>query len=156
VIADYTYLWWDVRPHPKLGTIEVRVFDQQTRVDDTIALAALALCLVHRYVSNFDEGKPLVEVPTELIDDNKIRAAIRGLEGEIVDLPHSRQAPALELAEALVEELEPDARDVGCEPELQGVRAIARGGTRACKQLEVLESEGMDGLIRHLAREVSA
>jgi glutamate---cysteine ligase / carboxylate-amine ligase len=155
VIADYTYLWWDVRPHPNLGTVEVRVFDQQTSLNDTISLAALALCLVHRYVSNFDEGKPLVEVPTELIDDNKVRAAIRGLEGEIVDLPHSRQAPALELAEELVDELEPDSRKVGCEEELQGVRAIARDGTRACKQLEVLERDGMEALIRHLAREVS-
>ncbi|HKG35481.1 MAG TPA: YbdK family carboxylate-amine ligase [Solirubrobacterales bacterium] len=155
-IPDYTYLWWDVRPHPNLGTIEIRVYDQQTRLEDTVSLAALAVCLVHRYVGNFDEGKPLVEVPTELIDDNKVRAALRGLEGELVDLPHSRQAPALELALGLVDELEPDAADLGCEEELGGVRAIATEGSRARKQLDVLEREGMDGLIRHLCREVTA
>ena len=47
-IADYTFLWWDVRPHPKLGTVETRIFDQQTRVEQTVALAALNVCLAHR------------------------------------------------------------------------------------------------------------
>ena len=90
-IPDYTYLWWDVRPHPNLGTVEVRAYDQQTRLEDTVALAALAICLVHRYAANFDDEKPLIEVPTELIDDNKVRAALRGIEGELVDLPRDRQ-----------------------------------------------------------------
>jgi carboxylate-amine ligase len=85
-IEDYTYLWWDVRPHPDLGTVEIRVFDQQTRLEDTIALASLAISLAHRYAANFDDEKPLVEVPTELIDDNKVRAALRGCAGALAGL----------------------------------------------------------------------
>jgi carboxylate-amine ligase len=149
-IEDYTYLWWDVRPHPNLGTVEIRVFDQQTRLQDTIALAALAICLVRRYVVNFDEGKPLIEVPTELIDDNKVRAALRGLEGELVDLPQSRRANASELAIELVEELEPEAEALGVVEELESVRALIAAGSSARKQLRLLEEEGMDGLIEHL------
>jgi carboxylate-amine ligase len=155
-IPDYTYLWWDVRPHPNLGTVELRVFDQQTRLEDTIALAALSVCLVHRYVDNFDAAKPLVAVPTELIDDNKVRAALRGLEGELVDLPHSRQAPAGQLADALVAELEPDARELGCEAELESVRAVIEAGSSARRQLAVLEREGAEGLLRHLCRQSQA
>ena len=77
-IEDYTYLWWDVRPHPNLGTVETRVFDQATRLEDTAAFAALTQSLSHRFAEMFDEGEPLVEAPYELIDDNKVRAAVRG------------------------------------------------------------------------------
>ena len=75
-IEDYTYLWWDVRPHPNLGTVETRIFDQQTRVEHTVALAALTVSPRARLCALFDDGEPLVEFPTELIDDNKIRAAL--------------------------------------------------------------------------------
>ena len=53
--SDYTYLWFDVRPHPNLGTVEVRVFDQQTRLEHTLALAAIVQALVHLYSSRFDQ-----------------------------------------------------------------------------------------------------
>jgi glutamate---cysteine ligase / carboxylate-amine ligase len=141
-IPDYTYLWWDVRPHPNLGTVEVRVFDQQTRLEDTVALAALTLCLVRRYSSNFDRGEALVEVPTELIDDNKVRAALRGLEGPLVDFPRSRQAPATELAASLIEEVAPEASELGCEAALDGVRQLIESGTGARRQLSILERSG--------------
>jgi glutamate---cysteine ligase / carboxylate-amine ligase len=157
VIPDYTYLWWDVRPHPNLGTVEVRAFDQQTRVEETVALAALSVCLVHRYASNFDAEKPLVEVPTELIDDNKVRASLRGLEGRLVDLPRSRQAAATELAREMVEELRSDARQLGCEGALDGVVKLIETGTGARRQLRTLEEEGgTDGLIRSLCAETVA
>ena len=80
-IHDYTYLWWDVRPHPNLGTVELRVFDQQTRVEHTIGFAALAQSLAHRLAARYDDGVPSVEHPWELIDDNKVRAALVGIEG---------------------------------------------------------------------------
>jgi glutamate---cysteine ligase / carboxylate-amine ligase len=142
VIPDYTYLWFDVRPHPRLGTVEVRVFDQQTRVENTIALAALVVALVHRYSALFDEQEPLVEVPTELIDDNKVRAALRGTDSELVDLPKPEQRPATEMADRLLEELREHAQQAGCETEMEGVRRLIEGGTGAHRQLEVLEERG--------------
>ena len=156
-IPDYTYLWWDVRPHPNLGTVEVRAFDQQTRLEDTISLAALSVCLVHRYASNFDAGEPLVEVPTELIDDNKVRASLHGLEGPLIDLPRSRQAAATELAHETIEELRPDARQLGCEDALDGLLKLIEAGTGARRQLRTLEEEGgTEGLIRRLCKETEA
>jgi glutamate---cysteine ligase / carboxylate-amine ligase len=155
-IPDYTYLWWDVRPHPNLGTVEIRAYDQQTRLEDTIALSALAICLVHRYASNFDAEKPLVEVPWELIDDNKVRASLRGLEGELVDLPRHRQVPAAQLAQETIDELLPDAKRLGCESALADLRKLISAGTGARRQLETLAEVGeMSALIRHLCAESS-
>ena len=155
-IPDYSFLWWDVRPHPNLGTVEIRAFDQQTRLDDSIAMAALGICLVHRYVNNFDAGEPMVEVPTELIDDNKVRAAITGLEGDLIDLPGDRRAPATELATELVTELEPDAERLGCEAQLAGVRSIIEAGSGAREQLRFLDRGGsQEDLVRRLCEETA-
>ena len=93
-IPDYTFLWWDVRPHPQLGTVETRIFDQQTRVEHTVALAALTVCLAHRLCALYDADEPLVEYPTELIDDNKIRAARHGTDGKLVDFRAGEQVQA--------------------------------------------------------------
>jgi glutamate---cysteine ligase / carboxylate-amine ligase len=151
VIRDYTYLWFDVRPHPKLGTIEVRVLDQQTRLENTVALAALVVALVHRYSSLFDQEAALVEVPTELIDDNKVLAALHGTDGDLVDLPKPEQCAATDMATRLLEELREHAQEVGCEREMEGVRRLIEGGTGAHRQLEVLEREGdVKGLVRAL------
>ena len=151
VIPDYTYLWFDVRPHPMLGTVEVRVFDQQTRLETTVALAAMVVALVHRYSSLFDAQEAMVEVPTELIDDNKVLAALRGTDGELVDLPRAEQCPATEMASRLLDELREHAQEVGCEAELEVVRALIEGGTGAHRQLEVLEhAEDVEDLVRAL------
>jgi glutamate---cysteine ligase / carboxylate-amine ligase len=151
-IPDYTFLWFDVRPHPKLGTVEVRVFDQQTRLDNTVALAAMVVALVHRYSSLFDDETAMVEVPTELIDDNKVRAALGGIDGDLVDFPRPVQCPAGEMASRLLDELRPHAEQVGCAAELEGVRALIEGGTGARRQLEVLKRSGGD--VKALVREL--
>ena len=92
-IPDYTYLWWDVRPHPNLGTVELRVFDQQTHIEHTIGFAALVQALAHRLAADYDEGVPSIEHPHELIDDNKVRAAVVGIEGKLIDFDHGLEVP---------------------------------------------------------------
>src|SRR3954453_10220897 len=87
VIEDYTYLWYDVRPHPNLGTVEIRVMDAQTRVEHTLGLAALTQALVKELAEHFEAGKRLSRYPFEMLDENKWLAARHGLEGELVDLP---------------------------------------------------------------------
>jgi carboxylate-amine ligase len=149
-IPDYTFLWFDVRPHPKLGTVEVRVLDQQTRLDNTVALSAMVVALAHRYSTLFDAEKALVEVPTELIDDNKVRAALRGTDGMLVDFPRPEQQPATKMASQLLEELREHAEELGCDAEMEGVRDLIEGGTGAHRQLELFEREGLDGLVRAL------
>jgi len=141
-ISDYTYLWWDVRPHPRLGTVETRICDQQTDVERTLAIAALIVALARRLSRLYDAEEPLVEYPTELIDDNKVRAALRGLEGQLVDFRAGRHVPAPVLAERLLEELEPDAEALGCAEELAWVRDILEEGSGARRQRAAYERHG--------------
>jgi len=150
-IPDYTYLWFDVRPHPNLGTVEVRVFDQQTQLEHTVALTAVVQSLVHRYAAQFDAGVPLVEVPSELVDDNKVRAALRGMEGELIDFPRTRESAASELATSLLDELREHAEELGCADELELTRELIDGGTGARRQLELL---GADGDVAALTRKL--
>jgi len=152
-IDDYTYLWWDVRPHPNLGTVETRVFDQQTRLDHTLALTALTASLAHRLAALFDREEPMVEYPTELIDDNKVRAAVRGLEGELIDFREGEQCPAHLMVRRMLDELSEHAQELGCEAELGGVEDLMANGTGARRQLEFHE---LDADLRRLVREIAA
>ena len=138
-IDDYTFLWWDVRPHPNLGTVETRIFDQQTRVEHTVSLAALVVCLAHRYVSQYDAGEPLVEYPSELVDDNKMRAAIRGTDGNLIDFRAGEQVPAPEMARGLLDVLADHADELGCRAELDGVGDLLEHGTGAHRQLAMCD-----------------
>ncbi len=142
-IADYTFLWWDVRPHPRLGTVETRIFDQATRIEDTAAFAALSAALARRYANLFDEGEPLVEQPWELIDDNKVRACVGGMERELVDFNRGCTVPAREMAEELLSEIEPCAVELGCDSELARIRTILDEGTGSRRQLDFVD--GRDG-----------
>jgi carboxylate-amine ligase len=134
-IEDYTYLWWDVRPHPNLGTVETRIFDQQTTLEHTIALAALTISLAHRMSALYDARAPLIGSPTELIDDNKVRAALRGMDGTLIDFRRGEQLPAERMARALVEELTDDARELGCLAELELMADLLGGQSGAHRQL---------------------
>jgi carboxylate-amine ligase len=138
-IPDYTWLWWDVRPHPNLGTVETRVFDQQTRVEQTMALAALNICLARRFCDAYDAEEALVEYPSELIDDNKIRAARWGIEGQLVDFRAGERVPAPEMARGLVGRLGPHAEQLGCAEELAGIEDLLVNGTGAQRQLGIYQ-----------------
>jgi len=150
-IEDYTYMWWDVRPHPNLGTVELRVFDQQTRVDLTIGFAAFTLALAHRLSSLYERGVPSVDYPLELIDDNKVRAALVGIEGELIDFDQGLEVPAEEMTLGLIEDLREDARALGCEQELLALTELVESGTGARRQLNWLQERGdVGGLMREI------
>jgi carboxylate-amine ligase len=150
-IPDYTYLWWDVRPHPNLGTVELRVFDQQTRVEHTIGFAAFALALAHRLALDYEEGVPSIEYPHELIDDNKVRAALVGIEGRLIDFDKGLEVPAEEMTLGVIEDLRENARALGCEDELAGLADLVENGTGARRQLDWLSDHGdIGGLMREI------
>jgi glutamate---cysteine ligase / carboxylate-amine ligase len=144
-IADYTYLWWDVRPHPNLGTVELRVFDQQTRVEHTIGFAAFAQALARRLALEYEDAVPSIEYPHELIDDNKVRAAVVGIEGELIDFDHGLEVPAEEMTLGLIEDLRESARELGCEDELLHLNELVEEGTGARRQLNWLQDYGEIG-----------
>ncbi|HEY6638632.1 MAG TPA: YbdK family carboxylate-amine ligase [Solirubrobacterales bacterium] len=150
-IPDYTYLWWDVRPHPNLGTVELRVFDQQTRVEHTIGFAAFALALAHQLAAEYEDGVPSIEYPHELIDDNKVRAALDGIEGKLIDFDQGLEVPAEEMTLGLIEDLRDDARELGCEDELALLADLVENGTGARRQLNWLSDHGdIGGLMREI------
>jgi carboxylate-amine ligase len=135
-IEDYTFMWWDVRPHPNLGTVETRIFDQQTTLEHTVALAALTSALAHRMSALYDAEEPLIGYPTELIDDNKVRAALRGMDGRLIDFRRGEQVGAEQMARALIEELADDAAQLGCAAELELMEDLLGGQSGAHRQLQ--------------------
>ncbi len=134
-VPDYTFLWWDVRPHPKLGTVEIRCCDSQTRLDHTIALVALIQSMAKELADHYEAGLELGTFPQELLEENKWLAARYGLGGELIDLPQSTRVPARELARRLVERLRPHARELGSQRELELVIEVVEGGSGAERQL---------------------
>ena len=149
VMEDYTYLWYDVRPHPKLGTVETRVCDSQTRVEHTLALAALIQAMVRELGEHHDAGRRLSDYPWQMLDENKWLAARHGLDGELVDLPKAQRVPARTLARRLLDRLREHAQDLGSAAELEGIEDILSRGNGASRQVVVYEAN-------HDLREVMA
>src|SRR4051794_32046815 len=140
VIEDYTYLWYDVRPHPNFGTVEVRVMDSQTRVEHTVALAALVQAMVKELAEHFEEGKKLSRYPYEMLDENKWLAARHGLEAQLVDLPKMDRVHARELARRLMDRLRPHAEDLGSTEDFDCIEDILDRGNGASRQIVVYEA----------------
>ncbi len=135
---DYTFCWWDVRPHAKIGTIELRILDSQTSVDHAVALTALTQCLVASSLSDSPRGP----YHRELALENKWRASRHGLDAAFYDLQKRTNVPAREVARALVKELRPVSQDLRCEAELLNVLEIVEGGTGSQHQRRVYEESG--------------
>jgi carboxylate-amine ligase len=140
MIEDYTYLWYDVRPHPRLGTIEIRAMDCQTRVETTIALSAIVVSLVKLLTEEFQRGVAPPVPPWEILDENRWLAARHGLDAELFDLAAGRRRGVRELTEDLVERLAPHARDLRCDAELEGILDLLRAGNGATRQQMVYEA----------------
>jgi glutamate---cysteine ligase / carboxylate-amine ligase len=141
-IADYTHIWWDIRPHPRLGTVEVRVCDAVTLLDDAVALAAYCQALVKRYSELIDAGKEIPSFHRMLTTENKWLAARYGLEAPVMDLVTGRRnrVPISQLIRRTLRDIEPHARELGSERELEGIRAILDRGSGADFQRRVFNA----------------
>ena len=137
-IGDYTHLWWDVRPHPRFGTIEVRVMDCQTRLEDTVALAAYVQCLVKLLLDRYDQGQVL-SYHRMLLSENKWLALRYGLDAPLMDLAAGKRVKmaARTLARRRIRELRPISRDLGCADELARIDWILEHGNGADRQRQV-------------------
>jgi carboxylate-amine ligase len=139
-MEDYTYLWYDVRPHPALGTVEIRACDAQTRVEHTLALAALIQAMVKELAEHFDAGQQLTEYPWQMLDENKWLASRHGLDGDLVDLPSDTRVGSRDLARRLVERLRPHAEDLGSEGDLDCIEDLLVKGNGAQRQIVVYDA----------------
>jgi len=148
-IPDPSFLWWDARLQPRLGTVEVRMMDAQSRLLDVAALAALVQCLVRRYAAGGRAYAP----PLELLAENRFLAARDGLDAQLLDdrRADGRRAVRAALAE-LLEDCAPDARELGCADELADAQALAADPGYA-RQRRCAERRGPRALLARLADE---
>jgi carboxylate-amine ligase len=141
-IADYTHIWWDIRLHPRLGTIEIRICDAVTQLDDVIALTALAQALVKHYAERYDAGEDMPSYHRILTTENKWLAARYGIEAPVMDLHTGRRnrVPVSQMVRRTLRLVEPHARELGSESELAGIEEILRRGNGADRQLRVFNA----------------
>jgi glutamate---cysteine ligase / carboxylate-amine ligase len=136
---DYTYIWWDLRLHPRLGTVELRICDAQTRIEAVGVLAALTQSLVATLAEEWErEGQSALQ-PITLVAENKWRAARDGLHAQLIDLEHDTERTAPEALRALADRCEPAARKLGCVEELHALEDVLSRGSGGDEQLSVYE-----------------
>jgi len=139
-IEDYTYLWYDVRPHPNFGTVEIRAMDGQTRLEHTLALAALVQAMVKELCEHFESGEELSSYPYEMLDENKWLAARHGLDGELVDLPSVDRVSTKDLVRRVRDRIREHSQELGSETELDGIDDLLQRGNGAARQIVVYEA----------------
>jgi len=143
-VPDYTWFWWKLRPHPRLGTVEIRALDAQTRPEETATLVALAHCLAREAATAPARPHPPAEVLEEAIFKAArfgTRARLPGVDGVPRPLP--------EILRETVPGAREHAQDLGCEAELEGLDGLlARSGE--ARQREAYEIAGLQAVLREL------
>jgi glutamate---cysteine ligase / carboxylate-amine ligase len=146
-VEDYTYIWWDVRPHPRIGTVEVRALDVQVGAETSAAIAALIQAIAAKELD-----RPSASVlHREALEESYFQAASHGLDAEIL-FDDETPRPAVEVGRELLELTLPYARELGSEAALGDIERILRDGNGADRQRRLHERSGMDGLLRALTR----
>ena len=136
---DPTYIWWDLRPHPSLGTVELRICDAQASIEAVTGIVALAQSLIATLADDYEAGRAPPVQPVTLVDENKWRATRDGLDAKLIDLEHDTERPARDAVLDLVERSTPAARRLGCAEELESVEHVLARGTGADAQLRIYE-----------------
>jgi carboxylate-amine ligase len=141
-IADYTHIWWDIRLHPRLGTIEIRICDATTRVEDAVAITAYCQALVKHLGERYESGEEIPSYHRILTTENKWLAARYGLEAPIMDLATGKRnrLPVAQLVRRTLREIEPHARELGSERELEGIDEILGRGNGSDRQLRIFNA----------------
>jgi carboxylate-amine ligase len=144
-VPDYTWFWWKLRPHPRLGTVEVRALDAQSSLEDTAALVALTHCLA-RHAAETGHGP---DPPPEVLDEGVFRAARFGARARLPDA-QGRLRPVAELLHQALELARRHAHDLDCTDQLDALPALLERGGGAGRQRATYQIAGMDALLRDL------
>jgi glutamate---cysteine ligase / carboxylate-amine ligase len=147
-------IWWDIRPHPKFNTLEFRVCDMPTRVDETVALAALIQAVVAKLARLRAGNLGFRHYPRALIMENRWRAMRYGIDGNLIDFGKGTEVPMRTLAEELLEFVDDVVDDLGSRDAIKTVDTILREGTGADRQLAVFrETQDVRAVVDYLAEE---
>ena len=145
-VDDYTYIWWDVRPHPKLGTVELRAVDVQTDAATSAAIAALIQAIAAKEL----DRPSAPGLYREAIEESYFQAASHGLDAEVL-FDGERPEPARAVGNRVLESVRPYARELGGGEALEEIERILREGNGADVQRRIHREAGMAGLLDHLA-----
>jgi carboxylate-amine ligase len=154
-LPEPTFLWWDVRPQPRYGTVEVRVMDAQTSIDRTIPLVALIQCLAKlECEEGYASGSLLAA--REVLEENRFLAARDGVDARLISTEDAIRVSIRNQVDDLLPVLFPHAQELGCEEELVGVANLLAMPS-AARQLEMARGASrLKGLVEGLAREFTA
>jgi len=144
-VEDYTYIWWDVRPHPRLGTVEVRGMDVQPGVEANVAVASLIQALAAKEI----DRRSLPGLCREALEESYYQAGRHGLEARLM-IDDETAAPAREVARRVLDEVSPFARQLGGEGSLEEIERILREGNGAERQRRVHAAGGIRALLDDL------
>jgi carboxylate-amine ligase len=139
ILADTSRIWWDLRPSARYPTLETRVMDSCTTLEDSVRLAALNLCLMRKLYRLRRDNQQWRPYPELLIGENRWRAMRYSYDAGLLDLGRQRIVPFAELIEEIIELLREDAVELGCLAEIEGLREILQRGTSAHRQLRIHE-----------------
>jgi carboxylate-amine ligase len=144
-VPDYTWFWWKLRPHPQLGTVEVRALDAQTSLAENAALIALIHCLARHEA----EAAPQADPPAEVLEEGIFRAARFGVTARLPDA-EGYLRPVDEMLEDALGLARAHAGELGCADQLMELTPLLRRGGGAGRQRGAHAIAGMDGLLREL------
>ena len=150
-IDDGKKIYWDVRPHPFFPTLEFRICDIPTRVDDTIAIAALFQALVAKVNRLLDQNLTFRPHHKMLIEENKWRAVRYGLDGKMIDFGKGKEVPTRDVIREVLAFVDEVVDDLGSREEIEHIYTILERGTSADEQLRVWQDTGdFKAVVDHL------
>jgi glutamate---cysteine ligase / carboxylate-amine ligase len=157
-IGTVREVWWDIRPHPDFGTVELRMCDGLPTLSEVTAVAALGQSLVDWLDMMMDRGYTLPTPPTWIVRQNKWRAARHGLEAELIVDEHGKRVHVRDALVELIEELRPAARRLRCDEELERVASVLDRGASYARQRAVVANGGtlldvVDSLMSELEKD---
>jgi carboxylate-amine ligase len=153
-IGEPTKIWWDIRPHPNFPTIEFRMCDCITRIDDVIAVVALIQALVVKLTQLRKRNQSWRLYRQSLIAENKWRATKDGIDGKLIDFGKQEEVPFRFLAEELLDIVDDVVDPLGSRQEIEHIRTILKQGTSADRQLAVFqETNSLEAVVDMLAAE---
>ncbi|MBS5977156.1 MAG: glutamate--cysteine ligase [Actinomyces urogenitalis] len=142
VIEEFSEVRWDVRPSPRLGTIEVRACDAATNLTELASIAALTQCLVESFSRALDRGEELDAMPDWYVDENKWRSARYGMDAILITGSDGEEELVSDTVAQMVEQLMPVAEELGCVRELVAIQITLDAGASYQRQLAAVSAAG--------------
>ena len=165
LMEDASKIWWDLRPSARFPTLEMRITDVVTRIDDAVTIAALYVCCCRMLYRLRRANQSWRTYPVFLLEENRWRAQRYGVEGSLFDFGKGTLVPYRELVEEILALVREDADALGCSKEVERARSIAESGTSADRQLAAFktaiaagasQAEALRAVVDHLIAETTA